>query len=199
MPLPRFHRLPAERQREILDIAQRVFAVEGFNAGAFGAVVSACGFSKATAYHYFDGKDDLVDSVLSDVFAQMQRILGVWADVASAPAFWAQLEATSERLRAHLHAHPHAARVLGRAVEAGRGDAGFGAMQRHWFEAVVHNGQRVGEIRCDLDDELLIAVSMAAFGAIDAWALARMADPAQDAGRVSAALSLVRGMWAPPG
>lgn len=48
----------------ILKTAARVFAEQGFARASMSQVALACGISKATIYHYYDGKDALLFDIL---------------------------------------------------------------------------------------------------------------------------------------
>ncbi|MEU8776884.1 helix-turn-helix domain-containing protein [Streptomyces sp. NPDC048606] len=204
-PLPRFFRLPAERQRAILDVARAHFAEHGPEAASYNKIIEAAGFSKTAAYQYFDGRDDLLTSVLDDVLDRLLDLLGPWTPAADEAAFWARLEAGAGALAAHLHTHPDDLALAGAAVERGRPGAWTG-----WFTTLVEDGRRLGFIRSDIDPGLLAAATAAVMRAADAWALAALreapsAEDAEDAGDAPAApapdhaqvWSLLRGLWSP--
>ena len=58
-----------EKRSQILKSAARFFAEEGYHGASMAQIASACGFSKANLYHYYDGKDallyDLLEAYLS--------------------------------------------------------------------------------------------------------------------------------------
>lgn len=53
-----------EKRRVILDRAADVFASEGFDRASMSLVARACDISKATIYHYYASKDDLLFDIL---------------------------------------------------------------------------------------------------------------------------------------
>ncbi len=55
--------LRAQRRRELLQAAQRVFARDGFHAANVADVAAEAGVSQGTVYHYFDSKDALLMAV----------------------------------------------------------------------------------------------------------------------------------------
>ncbi|WP_415960502.1 TetR/AcrR family transcriptional regulator [Streptomyces sp. 021-4] len=192
MPLPRFHRLADDRQRHILDVARGHFAQHGPDAASYNKIIESAGVSKTAAYQYFDGKDDLLATVLDGVRDRLLAALGPWEPAESGSAFRARLDDGSRALLAHLHEHPEdlalADLAIGRAGEA---------QWLGWFEAVVDDGQALGLIRTDLDRSLLVAATAAVMRAADTWTLARLRsgngqDTAQIAGQVWV---LLAGLW----
>ncbi|CRK56492.1 Transcriptional regulator, TetR family [Alloactinosynnema sp. L-07] len=185
MPLPRFLRLPPDRQAAILAVARAQFAEQGPDAASYNKIIEAAGISKTAAYHYFDGKGDLLDTVLDDVRARLLGALGAWREVDTAEEFWAALRAGSARLVAHLEDHPHdlalATSALSRPEDPQAVD---------WVAAVVSNGQRVRVIRTDVAAELLVRATAAVLRELDGWALA-----GHPAG--AAEWSLLAGLWGP--
>ncbi|MCE9670542.1 TetR/AcrR family transcriptional regulator [Myxococcus stipitatus] len=190
MPLPRFHRLPEERQREILDVAREHFARDGIVGASYNQLIAAAGISKTAAYQYFDGKEDLAATVLSDVSARVLGVLGTWEAAPSARAFWEKLRQSSARLVEHLARTPEDLALLGAAPESG-----LDATSLSWFEAMVDDGLRLGVIRSDVDRALLLGVTRAFFQAADAWALRGMRAGAPV--DLTAIWSLLEGLWSP--
>ncbi|GAA2774437.1 TetR/AcrR family transcriptional regulator [Streptomyces showdoensis] len=201
MPLPRFDRLPAERQELILATARRHFADHGTEGASYNKIIEAAGFSKTAAYHYFDGREDLLSAVLDGVLDRLLGALGPWVPVADEAEFWARLEAGAGALAAHLYGHPDDLALADAAIGHTRdGDAPWPA----WFDALVSNGRQLGVIRTDVDHGLLVAVTAAVVRAADTWALTRMqasTKPSEPAvGNEGAQLwSLLRGLWSAAG
>ncbi|QSQ16063.1 TetR/AcrR family transcriptional regulator [Myxococcus landrumensis] len=190
MPLPRFLRLPKERQREILAIARAHFARDGIEGASYNQIISDAGISKTAAYQYFDGKDDLAATVLAEVKARVLGVLGTWEAATSARAFWERLRLSSARLVDHLAKNPEDLALLGAAPGGAPDEVGLA-----WFEAVVDDGLRLGVIRNDVDRALLLGVTRAFFQAADAWALQGMhAGATVD---TSLTWSLLEGLWSP--
>ncbi|MGW6983455.1 TetR/AcrR family transcriptional regulator [Streptomyces sp. NPDC054932] len=196
-PLPRFHRLPAERQEAILGVARAHFAEHGPEAASYNKIIEAAGFSKTAAYQYFDGREDLLSAVLADVLDRLLGVLGPWTPTRDEAEFWARLEAGSHALVVHLRAHPDDLALADVAVGRARGGAWLG-----WFEAVVEDGQRLGFIRTDVDRSLLAGATAAVMRAADEWALSALRAAQQEAPGGTAAppgsaqvWSLLRGLW----
>lgn len=207
MPLPRFDRLPAERQEAILTVARRHFADHGTETASYNKIIEAAGFSKTAAYHYFDGREDLLAAVLDGVLGRLLGALGPWTPARDEPGFWSRLDAGAGALAAHLRDHPDDLALADAAIgQVREGDGPWLA----WFDALVSNGQALGVIRTDVDHGLLVTVTAAVVRAADAWALARMkASEASKASAVSAGpgegdegaqvWGLLRGLWSETG
>ncbi|WP_051781981.1 MULTISPECIES: TetR/AcrR family transcriptional regulator [unclassified Streptomyces] len=195
-PLPRFHRLPAERQEAILTVARAHFAEHGPASASYNKIIEAAGFSKTAAYQYFDGREDLLAAVLDDVLDRLLGVLGPWAPARDEADFWARLEAGSHALVAHLRAHPDDLALADAAV--GRAQGG---VWLDWFGSVVEDGQRLGFIRTDVAPALLAGATAAVMRAADEWALsalgaARAERPTTAAVPGSEQIwSLLRGLW----
>lgn len=169
MPLPRFDRLPAERRELILGVARRHFAEHGTEGASYNKIIEAAGVSKTAAYHYFDGREDLLTAVLDGVLERLLDALGPWVPTRDEADFRSRFAGGSAALAAHLWGHPEDLALADAAI--GRTHAGPWLA---WFEALVTDGQRLGMIRTDVDHGLLVSVTAAVVRAADAWALARM-------------------------
>jgi AcrR family transcriptional regulator len=198
VPLPRFHRLSQDHRAHIIETARAHLAQHG-EAASYNQIIAAAGISKASAYHYFDGKADLVAEVRRTLDAELAQVIGPWKPVRTAEAFWTQLRAESARLRAHFATHPADLRVL--AVTRSEDDR---ALFDPWFSALVLNGVALGLIRDDVDRGLLSDATRALFSVFDERAIAAMhARGERKQGRAKAsdaeedAWELLRALWAP--
>ncbi|WP_326586132.1 TetR/AcrR family transcriptional regulator [Streptomyces sp. NBC_01294] len=170
MPLPRFDRLPAERRELILGVARRHFAEHGTEGASYNKIIEAAGVSKTAAYHYFDGREDLLTAVLDGVFERLLDALGPWVPARDEADFRAWFAGGSAALAAHLRDHPEDPALADAAI--GRTHAGpWPRMVRRPGQP---DGQRLGMIRTDVDHGLLVSATAAVIRAADAWALARM-------------------------
>ncbi|TKK87184.1 TetR/AcrR family transcriptional regulator [Herbidospora galbida] len=165
MPLPRFDRLPAESRAAILAVARAHFARDGKDAASFNQIIADAHISKTSAYHYFDGKDDLWSAVVADASGRALDVLGPWRPAESAADLWERLRAGSLRLSAHLRDHPDDRAVLA----AGGGSGGDG-----WIADLVADGARIGVIDVVPGIE---AATAGVFAAVDRWALDDPSEP----------------------
>ncbi|WP_067835069.1 TetR/AcrR family transcriptional regulator [Nocardia lijiangensis] len=191
MPLPRFTRLPADEQRRILDVAQRMFAEDGVETASYNQIIAAAGISKSSAYNYFDGREDLLYTALDDVAARLSEVLGAWQRVADDAEFWSQLKIVERRLRAHIETHPADLALIDPAFLL-REQGAF----RSWIADFVDNGIAIGLITLEADRSLLVAATAAVLRAVDGWGAAEM-----KAGRVpdpEQPWLLLRNLWGTP-
>ncbi|MFG2177406.1 TetR/AcrR family transcriptional regulator [Streptomyces abikoensis] len=194
MPLPRFDRLPAERREHILGVARRHFAEHGAEGASYNKIIEAAEVSKTAAYHYFDGREDLLTAVLDGVLDRLLDALGPWDPARDEEDFGARFTAGSAALAAHLRDHPEDLALADAAI--GRSD---GSLWLDWFGALVTDGRRLGMIRTDVDHALMVSATAAVVRAADAWAVALMTSGSLE-GLPEGALpdqlwSLLRGLW----
>lgn len=58
---------PAERRKEIVAAAGRLFLTRGYDRTTMRHVMAELNIAKGTIYHYFRSKDDLLDAVITEV------------------------------------------------------------------------------------------------------------------------------------
>ena len=79
-------RLPAaRRRRQLLDVAQEVFAERGFHATSMDEVAEAAGVTKPVLYQHFDSKRRLYRELLEDVGQQLLDAIAEATAVAQTP------------------------------------------------------------------------------------------------------------------
>jgi len=67
-----------EKRQRILKTAAKVFAEEGYDRASVSQVARACAISKATIYHYYSGKDDILFAILESHLRDLRdRICGL--------------------------------------------------------------------------------------------------------------------------
>ncbi|MDF2557659.1 MAG: TetR family transcriptional regulator [Bacillales bacterium] len=54
-----------DRKKEILDTAERLFLVSGYEKCTVNDVINSVGIAKGTFYHYFKTKEEVLDSIVS--------------------------------------------------------------------------------------------------------------------------------------
>ena len=68
----------ADRRRELLDAAVRVFARKGFRAARVGDIAEEAGVAHGLLYHYFRSKDEVLETIFRDTWqllvAETERI-----------------------------------------------------------------------------------------------------------------------------
>ncbi len=66
---PRVIKAPAVRRAELIDCAQRLFLLKGYEKTTINDVIAAAGLSKGAFYHHFRSKEDLLEAIAAR-FAQ---------------------------------------------------------------------------------------------------------------------------------
>lgn len=188
MPLPRFHRLPAEQREAILAVAANHLARDGAAGLAVRSIVAEAGISRSSAYQYFDGKDDLVHAVGEYAVAKMRDVLGPWSPQTEPQAFWDELTAGSVRLSANVTEHPDLAAVLTQVPLAE-------SPSDDWLQDMIRNAVNLSLIASDIDLGVLARATAAVIAAIDNWALEQSSDAADVAQLLT---RLLRGLWTAP-
>ncbi len=174
-----------EKRRLILDAAVRVFARSGYHSSRVGDITEEAGVAHGLLYHYFTSKEEVLETVFRDT----------WAEVLDAfTAVERSEEAPREQLR-HVAAilvrswrrNPDLVRVLVREVarspqvqsKVDELGLAFKAIER-----IVERGQAEGAFRRDLDARLL---SWIFYGAIEeiltGWVLGQLPDGDDDVAR----------------
>jgi len=54
-----------ERKNEILDAAERLFAIKGFDGTSTGEILDAVGIARGTLYYHFKSKEEILDAMVS--------------------------------------------------------------------------------------------------------------------------------------
>jgi AcrR family transcriptional regulator len=63
MPFPYIVKAAPARRDELLDVAQRLFALHGYDGTSVNQIIAELGVSKGAFYHYFTSKEDLVEAL----------------------------------------------------------------------------------------------------------------------------------------
>jgi AcrR family transcriptional regulator len=207
MPRPRFQKLVAEQQALILDAALREFAANGYADASLNRIIEASGISKGSMYYYFDSKEDLYAHVIRDQLERLIQRAGPLPvpDAVDADGFWQQLTDDYLRLLRAMGESPEAGALL-RGWLGGAGAPSLGSAQREaeqevlpWVTATLAAGQRIGAVRSDVADELLLAVVMGIGQAIDVWMITRPPHASGLEQAVGTVFGMMRRAVAPPG
>jgi AcrR family transcriptional regulator len=138
------------RRQELLEIASEVFALRGYEAPSVAELAAAFGLQKATFYHYFQSKEELLQAVLR---SGIERIYGEALDaIREYPDPVMRLKAL---LACHArHVEREGSRVIVYLVERHVLSEDFQkeyvALRRKYdqlFVATIEEGQRSGRMR----------------------------------------------------
>ncbi len=157
----------ADKRRQILDAAIRVFARQGFHATRVSDIADEAGVAYGLVYHYFKSKDE----VLNELFSQRWSLLLAAieeTDGGEAPPREKLAAVAGFIIESYRH-DPELMQVI--IVEVTRAANSFGRTHlseiRRAYESIakiVADGQELGAFRRDIDP---IFASMFFYGAIE--------------------------------
>jgi TetR/AcrR family transcriptional regulator, fatty acid metabolism regulator protein len=172
----------ADRRRQILEAAVKVFAEKGFHASRVGDVAEEAGIAYGLVYHYFKSKEDLLETIFRTTWTEMlARVHEV--EEAKIPAAEAVRQVTALILRTWRR-DPELVRVLVREVTRNQHvqqevEEITSAMEA--LERIIRKGQESGEFRTDLDPRLAAAVFYGALEEVlSGWVLGQLPDRDDD-------------------
>ena len=172
----------ADRRKQILAAAVKVFARNGFHTSRVGDIAEEAGVAYGLVYHYFKSKDELLETIFRDTWTQMlARVREVEASGVDAGE---QVRQVTALLLRTWRRDPDLVRVLVREVtrsphvqhEIEEITEAMKALER-----IIERGQQSGEFRSELDPRLGAVVF---YGALDeiltGWVLAQLPDTDDD-------------------
>ena len=172
----------ADRRRQILAAAVKVFARNGFHTSRVGDIAEEAGVAYGLVYHYFKSKDELLETIFRDTWTQMlARVREVEASGVDAGE---QVRQVTALLLRTWRRDPDLVRVLVREVtrsphvqhEIEEITEAMKALER-----IIERGQESGEFRSELDPRLGAVVF---YGALDeiltGWVLGQLPDTDED-------------------
>lgn len=196
MPLPRFSRLPQREQDALLDIAGSEFGERGYADASLNRILKKARLSKGALYYYFSDKDDLYAAVVERAVARFSGQF-VTPDFTpkNAREFWSGVEALAARGFELARTHPaemQQLRSFQRDLRKHRKPAFENAlgMVRAQFRVLVQVGQKLGCVRDDVDEELLVELLEAIDTVVDARLFAEKAPFSPATAKRYAALSI---------
>jgi len=170
-----------EKRRQILEAAVRVFAHKGFHTSRVGDIAEEAGVAHGLLYHYFDSKDQLLETVFHENWSVLlDRIRAV--EQTDEPAAEQLRHVALIILRTWKH-QPDVVRVVVREIARSpeiQQQIGELVGPVDTIKRIIERGQLEGEFRSDIDAEFAAAIF---YGGIDAlltgWVLGtRPDDPA---------------------
>jgi TetR/AcrR family fatty acid metabolism transcriptional regulator len=172
----------ADRRRQILEAAVKVFAQKGFHSSRVGDIAEEAGIAYGLVYHYFESKEDLLETIFRTTWTEMlARVREV--EQAKVPAAEAVRQVTALILRTWRR-DPDLVRVLVREVTRNQHvqqeiEEITSAMEA--LERIIRSGQESGEFRTDLDPRLAAAIFYGALEEVlSGWVLGQLPDRDDD-------------------
>ena len=158
---------PAEKRRQILDAAVRVFARQGFHATRVADIADEAGVAYGLVYHYFRSKDDVLNELFTERWSLLLAAIEE-ADRAGGP-HRERLAAVAGFIVDSYRHDPELMKVI--IVEVTRAANSFGRTHlpeiRSAYESIakiVADGQRAGAFRADVEP---LFASMTFYGSIE--------------------------------
>jgi AcrR family transcriptional regulator len=175
----------ADRRRQILAAAVKVFADKGFHASRVGDIAEEAGIAYGLVYHYYESKEDLLETIFRTTWTEMlARVREV--EEAGVPAAEAVRQVTALLLRTWRR-DPDLVRVLVREVTRNQHvqreiEEITQAMEA--LERIIRRGQESGEFRGELDSRLAAVVFYGALEEVlSGWVLGQLPDRDEDIAR----------------
>ncbi len=179
MPTPRFFKLAPERQRQILDVAQAEFAAHGFEKASLNHIIYLADLSKGALYYYFDNKADLFVAVVNRLVGRFPEIVQKIYNIDDPTRFWEvahdiflqfvkmKMDPSMFRIMGELLDPRISAMVPGHLAEMMR-------FSMTTLSRFLETGQRLGQVRADLPELLLVHMIQGLLLAISSWMLETM-------------------------
>ena len=180
----------ADKRRQLLDAAVRVFARKGFHASRVGDIAEEAGVAHGLLYHYFKSKDEVLQAVFHENWSLLvARIESV--EETDEPAADQLRHISAIVLRTWLHL-PDVVRVViqefGRSPELAE-RIGELALPIDALQRVIARGVESGEFRKDIDPTFAATV---VYGSIDelltGWVLGRLPSGEEDVAKAEQTL-----------
>jgi AcrR family transcriptional regulator len=194
MPLPRFARLDRDKKANILLVASEEFAALGYEKASLNTIIARCGMSKGAMYYYFSDKDDLYETVLDDFLARLFEIWSGGADdrhrpfdeVRTREAYWEEWIAHYRRSVRHYRKNPVDQEMFHRCLRSRATGTSHPALNkvadqiREWIATVLKRGEKLGAVRNDLPEGLLLESAFGMLEGFDRWLFQEFADLSEE-------------------
>lgn len=189
--------LEPSREENLLRTAARHFADAGFAGTSLNNVIAEAGWGKSSFYHYFSNKRRLHDHVVRTLAARLVDGVQV-PDVEklSAAQFWRAMADLLDALGRAARRHPETWH-LGEMFHAPT-SADDGSLQElreqveRWLRRAITHGRKVGIVRDDLPEKLLVELTLAVLQTLDRWAVRHKLHSPGGPGAPSLPIQLVR-------
>ena len=182
----------ADKRKQILDAAVRVFAEHGYDGARVGDIAEDAGVAHGLLYHYFSSKEEVLRTIFVENWGELLvRFRAV--EAAHEPPH-EKLEGIAKILLRTWRNDPALVTVMVREVARSREIQAQIAEVREAFaivQRVIEEGQETGSFRRDLDARI---ASWIVYGALEeiltGWVLGQLPDSEDDVRRAEEAMAL---------
>lgn len=189
--------LDPSREEELLVTAARQFAAAGYAGTSLNNVIAEAGWGKSSFYHYFSNKRELHDHVVRTLSARlMDGVTVPEIDDLAGLEFWTVFTDLIDAVGRAATRHPET-RYLGEMFHS-PATSDDGRLQDlrtqvdDWLRRAIVHGRRVGVVRDDLPEELVIELTLSVIGTLDRWAVREKLHSPGAAGSPDLPIRLVR-------
>lgn len=170
----RFFQLPLERQEEILSLAAREFAKNGFQGTSYNQLLERLQLGKSSAYYYFDDKLDLFLTAVQRCYAQFFERTLARSRPRDACEFWVFVQESTLSGFEFMIQDPVAAQLMQcfhkeRSLLGGMIAPDFMVSMNRFYEEFLEIGQALGAVRTDAPQSLLIDTVRNLTVSFDQW------------------------------
>lgn len=182
MALPRFAKLDPARRAMILSVATEEFAKRGYEKASLKRIIVRCGMSRGALYYYFADKDDLYETVIREFCG---TLLDLWSGgepgkkgsafsrAETSEAYWQEWVVHYRRSIRYYLQNPVVSELLWRSIRTRASGTSHPVLNevadrmRAWVRDALSRGERIGAVRADLPEGLLLDT---AFGMLEGFA-----------------------------
>jgi len=175
MALERFLRLPVEQRTSLLQTAAALFAEQGYEGTSYNELLQKVGMGKSQAYYYFADKADFFITAIAAVYEDFYSKCAQLPEPNCAEEFWQQMEQLHLMGFQYQSENPIAAQLslaaLRSSVRFQLADALMNqeGSSRSQYQSWIRLGQRLGAVRDDLPEKLLVEMSINQSLFVDEW------------------------------
>lgn len=174
MARPRFQQLPRERREEILGVAAAEFARSGFHGTSYNQLLERLQLGKSSAYYYFEDKRDLFLTVLQRCYAAYFAVIKQLEPPTSADHYWDCTRRATVLGYEFMIEDPTAAHLMQcmqreKALLGELVSSELVASIQDSYEAMIRTGQRLGAVRSDMPQSLLVDTVRDVAMSFDRW------------------------------
>lgn len=182
MPTRRYANLDPETKIKLLEASIDEFAEKGYNDASLNAIIKAASISKGSLYYYFDDKEDLYVTTLKEGVANLGADLEAILNASPGEDFWASVRELLVKMTSISFRHPKLLALLKGGITLWAKDTSEeGSPIAELFDGVrefthkwILAGRKVGAVRTDMPEEILVKLIFALGEAMDRWYLLHM-------------------------